>query len=205
MGRHLKTAIWLGVLSVLLAACGTAREARQEDKLLEDFKLSLAERQVARRRETAEVCHRRGVTLPAQYQQKGGGILEEYVRSRPPCGIPARQRIDGAEADFRATWQAVMGKPVPVPYEWLLAAKRRIAVWLDAGGLTPAEATTALREAQWVVSESESRALPAAAESGQPSGTAEQTFARLNTALNQALAEQHGIACRHKGGSQPCF
>lgn len=204
MGRHLKRAIWLGIMAVVLAACGTTQEARQEDKLWEDFKLSLAERQVARRRQTAEVCQRRGVALPAQYQQKGGGILEEYVPSRPPCGIPARERIDGAEGDFRATWQAVMGKPVPVPYEWLLAAKRRIAVWLDAGGLTPAEATTVLREAQWVVSESESRALPAAAESGQPSGTTEQTFARLNTALNQALVE-HGIACRHKGGSQPCF
>ncbi|MGH7479989.1 MAG: hypothetical protein ACREJ8_10455 [Candidatus Methylomirabilales bacterium] len=204
MGRHPKTAIWLGIIAVVLAACGTTQEARQEDKLWEDFKLSLAERQVARRRQTAEVCQRRGVTLPGQYQQKGGGILEEYVPSRPPCGIPARERIDGAEGDFRATWQAVMGTPVPVPYEWLLAAKRRIAVWLDAGGLTPAEATTVLREAQWVVSESESRALPAAAESGQPSSTSEQTFARLNTALNQALAE-HGIACRHKGGSQPCF
>jgi len=204
MGRHLKTAIWLGIIAVVLAACGTTQEARQEDKLWEDFKLSLAERQVARRRQTAEVCQRRGVALPAQYQQKGGGILEEYVPSRPPCGILARQRIDGAEADFRATWQAVMAQPVPVPYEWLLAAKRRIAVWLDEGGLTPAEATTALREAQWVVSESEPRVLPAAAESGQSSGTAEQTFARLNTALNEALAE-HGIVCRHKGGSQPCF
>jgi hypothetical protein len=204
MRRHLKTAIWLGIMAVVLGACGTTQEARQEDKRLEDFKLSLAERQVARRRQTAEVCHRRGVALPAQYQQKGGGILEDYVPSRPPCGISARQRIDSAEADFRETWQAVMGEPVPVPYEWLLAAKRRIAVWLDAGGLTPAEATTVLREAQWVVSESEARALPAAAESGQSSGTTEQTFTRLNTALNQALAE-HGIACRDKGGSQPCF
>jgi hypothetical protein len=185
MGRHLKTAIWLGIMAVVLGACGTTQEARQEDKRLEDFKLSLAERQVARRRQTAEVCHRRGVALPAQYQQKGGGILEDYVPSRPPCGISARQRIDSAEADFRETWQAVMGEPVPVPYEWLLAAKRRI-------------------EAQWVVSESEARALPAAAESGQSSGTTEQTFTRLNTALNQALAE-HGIACRDKGGSQPCF
>lgn len=204
MGRHLKTAIWLGIIAVVLAACGTTQEARQEDKLSEDFKLRLAERQVARRRQTAEVCQRRGVALPAQYQQKGGGILEEYVTSRPPCGISALERIASAEADWRATWNAVVGSPVPVGYEWLLAGKRRIAVWLDAGGLTPAEATTALREAQWVVSESESRALPAAAESGQPSGTTEQTFARLNTALNQALAEQ-GIACRHKGGSQPCF
>jgi hypothetical protein len=201
MGRHLKTAIWLGIMAVVLAACGTTQELRQEDKRLEDFKLSLAERQVARRRQTAEMCHRRGVALPAEYQQKGGGILEDYVASRPPCGISARQRIDGAEADFRATWQAVMGEPVPVPYEWLLAAKRRIAVWMDAGGLTPAEATTALREAQWVVSESEARPLPAAAESGQ---STEQTFARLNFALNQALAAQ-GIACRHKGGIQPCF
>jgi hypothetical protein len=204
MGRHLKTAIWLGIMAVVLAACGTTQEARQEDKRSEDFKLTLAERQVARRRQTAEMCHRRGVTLPPEYQQKGGGILEDYVSSRPPCGISARQRIDAAEADWRATWQAVMGEPVPLPYEWLLAAKRRIAVWMDAGGLTPAEATTALREAQWVVSESESGAVPAAAETGQRSGATEQTFARLNFALNQALAAQ-GIACRHKGGIQPCF
>jgi len=208
MGRHLKRAVWLGIIAVVLAACGTTQEARQEasqeDRLWEHFKLTLAERQVARRRHTAEVCQRRGVTLPAQYQQKGGGILEEYVASRPPCGIPARERIEGSEGDFRATWQAVMAKPVPLAFEWLLAAKRRIGFWLDAGGLTPAEASTALREAQWVVGESETHALPVAAGSGEPSAAAQQAFASLNTALNQALTE-HGIVCRHKGEDQACF
>jgi hypothetical protein len=201
MGRHLKRAIWIGIIAVLLAACGTTQEVRQEDRVWEHFKVSLAERQVARRRQTAEVCQRRGVTLPAQYQQKGGGILEEYVKARPPCGIPARERIEGSEGDFRATWQAVMGTPVPLGFEWLLAAKRRIGFWLDAGGLTPEEANTALREAQWVVGGSEAQVLPAGTES---SAAAQQAFAKLNTALNQALTEQ-GIVCRHKGESQACF
>ncbi len=44
-----------------------------------------------------------------------------------------------------------MGKPVPLAYEWLLAVKGRIGTWIDVGGLTPAEARTALREAQWVL------------------------------------------------------
>lgn len=205
MGRRLSMEMWLGVIAILFAACGTTQEAREEDRVLEDFKVTLAERQMARRRHTAEVCLHRGVALPAQYQQKGGGMLEEYVASRPPCGIPAQERIDGAEADWRATWNAVVGTPVPVGYEWLLAAKRRIAAWLDAGGLAPAEAGVALREAQWVVTEwEERRALPAAAESGQASGGAEQTFAKLNTALNHALAEQ-GITCLHQGERKPCF
>src|SRR3972149_5499629 len=120
MGGHVKAALWRGIISVLLAACGAAREARQEDRLLEDFKLSLAERQVARRRQTAEVCHRRGVALPAQYQQKGGGPLEETAPPPPRWGILARKRMEGAEAGSRAPGQAVMAQPVPVPYEWLL-------------------------------------------------------------------------------------
>jgi len=204
MGRHLKRAIWLGIIAVVLAACGTTQEARQEDKLSEDFKLRLAERQVARRRQHAEVCRRQGVVLPAKYQEKGGGMLEEYVTSRPPCGISALERIASAEADWRATWNAVVGSPVPVGYEWLLAGKRRIATWVDSGGLTPEQAVIALREAQWVFAESEqSGALPGSAGPGQSPGEA-QVLGNLNTVLNRALAEQ-GIACRHKGGSQPCF
>jgi hypothetical protein len=93
---------------------------------------------------------------------------------------------------------------VPAGYEWLLAGKRRIAAWVDSGGLTPEQAVIALREAQWIFSESEqSGALPGSAGPGQSPGEA-QAIGNLNTLLNRALAEQ-GITCRRKGGSQPCF
>lgn len=209
MRRQRKLFICLGVIGILVVACGTTREVhqegQQEDQVRRGFKVALAERQVARRRETAERCHRRGVTLPARYKQKGGGMLEEYVTTRPPCGVPARERVRRAEADFRTTWQAVVGKPVPLGYEWLLAVKGRIATWIDVGGLTPAEARTALREAQWVVvGWIEPLDGSAAAKPGSPSGAAPQLFAGLDTALNQALVTE-GIACRKGGKQRPCF
>lgn len=205
MRRQWKMFMWIGAIGLLLTACGTTREARQEDTIREDFKAALAERQVVRRQQTAERCRRHGVMLPARYEEKGGGMLEDYVATRPPCGIPARERIGRAEADFRTTWREVMAQPVPLGYEWLLTVKHRIAIWLDTGGLTPADARTALREAQWILTErNEPQALPAAAGPGQSSGPAGQYFAGLNTALNQALGARN-ITCHRDGGRHPCF
>jgi hypothetical protein len=204
MGRKLKICFWLGMIGVL-AACGTTQEARQEDKAVDNFNVALAERQVARRRQHADACRRQGVVLPAKYQEKGGGMLEEYVPSRPPCGISALERTVTAEADWRATWKAVVGNPVPVGYEWLLAGKRRIAAWVDSEGLTPEEGRIALREAQWILAEWEqSGALPTSAGPGEPSGETEKALANINAALNQALAEQ-GIICRQHGQAHQCF
>jgi len=209
MRRQRKLFICLGVIGTLVVACGTTHEVRQEghpeDQVRKDFKVTLAQRQVIRRRETAEQCQRRGVTLPARYKQKGGGMLEEYVTARPPCGVPARERVRRAEADFRTTWQAVVGTPVPVAYEWLLGVKGRIGTWIDVGGLTPAEARTAMREAQWVLAGwKEPLDGSATAKPGSPSGAAPQLFAGLDTALNQALVAE-GIACRKGGKQRPCF
>lgn len=205
MQRHLNMLIWLGIMAFLLTACGTTREVRQEDKVRENLKVVLAERQVARRRDTVERCRRQGVVLPAEYEQKGGGMLEDYVAARPPCGIPAQERIDRAEEDWRATWQEVAGGPVPLPYEWLLSVKRRIAIWLDANGLTPMEARTVLREAQWVLAGRDGReALPSAEEPSTPSRETARLFAGLDTALNQVLVSER-IACRRGGKEHPCF
>jgi hypothetical protein len=207
MRRQLKSLIWLVVIGTLVVACGTTREARKEDKedkIRKEFKVALAEHQVARRRETAEQCRRQGVDLPDKYEQKGGGMLEEYTDARPPCGVPARERIRRAETDFRATWKAVVGQPVPPEYEWLLAVKGRIAIWLDVGGLTPDEARTVLREAQWVLVGWEEPGNPTAASERGSSGVAPQYFASLDTALNRALAAE-GIACRKGGKTHACF
>lgn len=205
MQRQPNILIWLGIMAFLLTACGTTREVRQEDKVRENLKVVLAERQVVRRRDTVERCRRQGVVLPAEYQQKGGGMLEDYVEARPPCGIPAQERVDRAEEDFRATWQEVAGGPVPPGYEWLLSVKRRIALWLDANGLAPMEARTALREAQWVLAGRDGReALPSANEPSTPSRGTVRLFAGLDTALNQALVSE-GIACRRGGKESPCF
>lgn len=205
MQRHFKVLIWLGSIAILLTACGTTREVRQEDKVRENLKVAMAERQVARRRNTAERCRRQGVVLPARYQQKGGGMLEDYVDTRPPCGIPAEERIGRAEQDFRATWQAVAEGPVPFQYEWLLSVKRRIAAWLDANGLTPSEARAVLVEAQWVLNGWDDRGnVSAAAESGSPSRATAKLFAGLDSALNQSLAAG-GIACRRGGKQYSCF
>jgi hypothetical protein len=205
MQRHLKLLIWLGIIPILLSACGTTREVRQEDKVRENLKTALAERQVARRRDTVERCRRQGVVLPAKYQQKGGGMLEDYVDGRPPCGILAEERINHAEEDFRATWQEVAGVPVPLGYEWLLSIKRRIAAWLDAGGLTPTEARTVLREAQWVLAGQDGHEpLSRPAESGPLSGEPARLFAGLDAVLDQALVAE-GITCRRDGKRYPCF
>lgn len=205
MQRHLNMLIWLGIMTFLLTACGTTREVRQEDKVRENLKVVLAEHQVARRRDTVERCRRQGVVLPAEYEQKGGGMLEDYVETRPPCGIPAQERVDRAEEDFRAIWLEVAGGPVPPGYEWLLSVKRRIAIWLDANGLSPMEARTVLREAQWVLAGRDGReALPPADEPSTPSRGTARLFAGLDTALNQVLVSE-GIACRRGGKEYPCF
>lgn len=206
MHRQLKSLIWLVVIGTLVVACGTTREARngKEDEVRKQFKVALAERQVARRRETAEQCRRDGVDLPDKYEQKGGGMLEEYTDARPPCGVPAQERIRRAESDFRATWKAVVGQPVPAEYEWLLAVKGRIAIWLDAGGLTPDEARTALREAQWVLVGWDEPGNPTTTSERGSSGAGPEYSASLDTALNQALAAE-GIACRKGGKTGACF
>ncbi len=200
MRRDLKMCISLGAISILLAACGTTRGAQREDKVREDFKLALAERQVARRKQTAKWCLRRGVVLPEQYRQKGGGMLEDYVPDRPPCGIPAHERAERAEADFRTTWQAVVGRPVPFEYEWLLSVKGRIATWLDAGGLTPNEARRVWREARWFLAGREAAPVPTASTEAARSPEAAEFFVELNRVL-----EAQGIFCRRAGQRSPCF
>lgn len=204
MRQQLKFAFSLAVMGIVLVACGTGptREATEEDKIRNEFKVILAKRQVARRQETALQCARKGVYVPDTYEQKGGGMLEEYVDGdAPPCGLTAQERIQRAEADFRGTWKDVVAKPVPREYEWLLAVKSRIAVWLDAGGLTPDEARAVLREAQWILAgwdESDN------SERGSSSGAMRKYYASLDTALNRALATE-GIACRKDGTEYPCF
>lgn len=206
MGRPRWMQAFVAALALLVTACATTQEARHEDKTWENFTLALAERQVARRRQTAELCRSQGVALPARYVEKGGGMLEEYVPSRPPCGLSARERIVEAEADFRGTWKTVMGIEVPLGYEWLLSGKRRIAEWLDADSLTPDEARTALREAQWVLAEWEYQRAAPATQSSEASDTPVQVqvFAKLNAALNEVLVAQ-GIRCRQGSQAQPCF
>jgi hypothetical protein len=205
MRQQLNVCISVAAMGILLVACGTTREARPQNTVPNDFKVILAERQVTRRHETANRCHNQGVTLPDKYKQKGGGMLEEYVNGHAPCGVSAQERMRNAETDFRAAWRTTVGKPVPREYEWLLAVKGRIAIWLDAGGLTPAEARTVLREAKWVLAGWEEPGNPtAASEEGNPSGRVPQYFASLNTALNQALVSE-GIACRKDGKKHPCF
>ena len=204
MHRHLKSLIWLVVISTLVVACGTTREVSKEDKTRRDFKVLLAERQVARRRETAKECRRQGVDLPDKYEQKGGGMLEEYVDGYAPCGVSAQDRMRRAETDFRATWKVVVAKPVPPEYEWLLAVKSRIAAWLDVGGLTPEEARMVLREAQWVLVGWDDSGNPGTGPDRGSSGGATHYFASLDTALNQALASD-GIACRKGGEKKTCF
>ncbi len=205
MRRQPKMFMWLGGIVILLVACGTTREARQEDKVLEDFKVALTDRQVARRRDTADRCHRQGVVLPVKYRQKGGGMLEEYVDTRPPCGITAQERVERAEADFRAAWKAVDGGPVPFEYEWLLRVKHRIATWLDTDGLSPVEARRTLREAQWVLAGWEKPPAPSPVSApGSSIGGESQLFAGLDTALNRALVTE-GITCRQHGERRPCF
>ncbi|MFQ5989754.1 MAG: hypothetical protein ACE5K9_07555 [Candidatus Methylomirabilales bacterium] len=205
MRRRLTLLVWLTGTGILLAACGTTttHEARQEDKKRKDFKVALAERQVARRQKTAEQCRRRGVAVPDKYRQKGGGMLEDYVSGRPPCGIPARDRVERAEADFRATWAKVIGETLPLGYEWLLSVKRRLGTWVDEDGLTPGKARRIWREAQWVLVGRQ--APPVVQASTQPaSDSGARFFAELDSALNSAL-DNEGIACRRGGERHPCF
>lgn len=188
-----RIAVCLSGFGLLLAACATTGQPDPEETMRAEFRRSLAERQVTRRRQTAELCLRRGVVLPDTYRQKGGGMLEEHVSDRPPCGIPAEERVERAEVDFRETWQVVIGKPIPLGYEWLLAVKRRLATWVDAGVLSPAEARTTLGEAQWIlVDQGEA----------SPQSRAE-FFAESNSALHRALTEQ-GITCQRGGKTLPC-
>ncbi len=201
MHQHLKFAFWLAVIGIVLAACGTTREASQEDKVREEFKVILAKRQVARRQETAAECRKNGVYLPPDYEQKGGGMLEEYVNGHAPCGVPAQERIRRAEVDFRATWNEVVARPVPPEYEWLLAVKSRIAVWLDTDGLTPDEARAVLREAKWVLAGWDDSGN---SERASSSGASPKLNASLDTALNRALAAE-GIACGKDGEKRSCF
>lgn len=200
MGGQVKYLISLVGIGIVLAACATTQQASQEDKLRNEFKVRLAERQVARRRETAKHCARVGVYVPDAYEQKGGGLLEEVVNSRPPCGLSAQERAQRAEADHRETWKEVVGKPLPPEVEWLLAVRGRLAIWLDAEGLTPAEARTALREAQWIVAGADD----SAGTSERASSSGPQYFTSLDSALNQALAAE-GVACRKNGKKHPCF
>lgn len=207
MRRRLTLFVWLTGISLLLGACGAsnneARQADKKDKKREDFKVALTKRQLARRQRTAEQCRRHGVVVPAKYRQKGGGMLEDYVSGRPPCGILARERVERAEADFRSTWKAVIGGTVPLDYEWLLSVKRRVGAWLDKGGLTPGEARRIWREAQWVLVGHEAPSVvQASTQSPRDSGA--RFFADLDHALNEAL-DNEGIACRGGGERQPCF
>jgi hypothetical protein len=82
--------------------------------------------------------------------------------------------------------------------------KGRIATWLDAGGLTPDEARTALREAQWILVGWEEPGNPTPASERGSSSAAPKYFASLDTALNQALASE-GIACRKGAKTHACF
>lgn len=204
MRRHLRIFIWLGGIGIFLGACGTTREAREEDKVRDDFKMALAERQLDRRRQTADRCLRGGVTLPEQYRQKGGGMLEDYVPDRPPCGIPAQERIAHAEADFRAAWQVMVGEKVPLDYEWLLSVKRRIGAWIDAEGIAPAEARRIWREARWLLVGREGAPVLASIQPGPSPDAEAQFFGKLNHALNGVLDAQ-GITCRRGDERRPCF
>lgn len=192
-----RLAVCSGAMLLFLAACASTGNPGPEEMARAEFRRSLAERQVARRRETADICLRRGVRLPEDYVQKGGGMLEEYVPGRFPCGMSAEDRMARAEEDFRHTWEAVMGTPVSLNHEWLLAVKRRLAGWVDAGVLTPDQARATLREAQWTLV---NRKAPTAGPAPQSMA---EIFAELDTSLNQALAE-HGISCRRDGKSLPC-
>lgn len=201
---QVRVAICSGALVLLLAACASTGNPGPEEIARAQFRHSLAERQVARRRETADLCLRRGFLLPEDYQQKGGGMLEEYVNERPPCGVSAEARATRAEADFRATWQEVMGKPIPLGYEWLLAVKRRLATWVDGGVLTPGQARTTMREAQWIlVDQSQSTAKQVEGKTNPSSPSMAEFFAEFDSALNRALGKQ-GITCKRNGETLPC-
>ena len=191
-----RKAVCSGVMLLFLAACASSGNPGPEEMARAEFRRSLAERQVARRRETADVCLRRGVHLPEDYVRKGGGMLEEYVPRRFPCGVSAEDRMARAEADFRVTWEAVMGTPVALNDEWLLAVKRRLATWVDAGVLTPEQARATLREAQWILVDRGTPANPSARSMAE-------MFAELDSSLNRALAEQ-GITCRKGAETLPC-
>ena len=190
---QLRIAVCLSGIGLLMAACAGTGQPDPEEAVRAEFRRSLAERQVTRRHQTTELCLRRGVVLPDSYQQKGGGMLEQYVSGRAPCGIPAEERAERAEADFRETWEVVVRKPIPLGTEWLLEVKRRLASWVDAGVLSPEQARTTLREAQWImVSQGDASPQSRAA-----------FFAEFNSALNRALAEQ-GITCQKNGETLPC-
>lgn len=206
MRQRLKIFIWLGGLGVLVAACGTAQEVRREDKVFEDFQAALAQRQIERRHETFGQCRQRGVVLPEDYLRKGGRMLEEYVADRPPCGMTAAERTRRAEVDFRLLWRRMMGRPVPLGYEWLLAVKRRIAELIDGGAITTDQARTILIEAQFILADRDQRdeIPPMSGQVEQQGGEPSKVLADLNNALNRFIAEE-GIACRHAGDRTPCF
>ena len=198
MWQPRKSVVYFSALVVILSACASTAQPDPEDAVRTEFRRSLAERQVSRRHETAELCLRRGVVLPDGYRQKGGGMLEDYVSGHAPCGIPAEERAERAEADFRETWEVVIRKPIPLGYEWLLEVKRRLASWVDAGVLSPEQAGTTLREAQWLLVERQESL--ASASSSQSNA---EFFAELDSALNRAIADQ-GITCQKNGETLPC-
>lgn len=201
---QLRIAVCSGAMLLLLSACASTGNPGPEEMARAQFRHSLSERQVARRQETADLCLRRGFLLPEDYVQKGGGMLEQYVPQRPPCGIPAEERAVRAETEYRATWQEVMGKPIPLGIEWLLAVKRRLATWVDAGVLTPEQAHTTLREAQWIlVDRGEPAAEQVKGKANPSSASMVEFFAQFDSALNRALAEQ-GITCQKDGETLPC-
>lgn len=185
-----KIVMGLGGFGVLLTACGVPQEARKEDRAFEDFQAALAQRQIERRREIMGRCHQRGVVLPEDYLQKGGGMLEEYVPDRPPCGMTARERTGRAEADFRVVWGRMMGRSVPIGYEWLLMVKRRIAELVDEGVITAGQARRVLREAQFILADRDRRGEGSlvAGQTEERGGDAAKILADLNGALNEAVA-----------------
>ncbi len=198
MWQPRKSVVYFSALVVILSACASTAQPDPEDAVRAEFRRSLAERQVARRHETVELCLRRGVVLPDGYRQKGGGMLEDYVSGHAPCGIPAEERAERAEADFRETWEVVVSKPIPLGYEWLLEVKRRLASWVDAGVLSPEQAGKTLREAQWLLVERQESLASASSSQSHV-----EFFAELNSALNRAIAEQ-GITCQKNGEELPC-
>jgi hypothetical protein len=75
---------------------------------------------------------------------------------------------------------------------------------VDAGALTPEQASTTLREAQWIlVDRGGPAAEPVTGAANPSSPSMAEIFAEYDVTLNRALAEQ-GITCRRGGKTLPC-